>query len=1180
MKVLSCLALGLCAILVHADVDVKFSEAWSIQGKILKKDTQNSGMLSYWNQQDKEHKPLEDAKLSIENGVLKIDSSACKADKDGRYGYFILSLGASSKAADPSSYSNRLMKTAVEIKSDRPVHLELSPMYEAEKKTAFIRGVDKLSETDWKNLDYEFKLPKGISSEPVFRLTFTEPCVLWIKTASLNPVEHKKTQTISGNQILNGGAEREFYGVSASRFKELYNNSFRDYLGNIHTKDMQVCLDDKEAASGKFSFRLEGRLEDQKNRPFVSYFLFNPVKFTLGARSVINFKAKAQKNGSTLMLKLALCPSLGYIKTFRLSSEWKSYSFEVPDFGKDVNYYTKAPNEQLYPMFWTDSTVWLDDVCYWQGSEEIEYSDPAPVAVAGEISNTYIKLGAPLTASMHLHNNSGETQKLKIDYELKDVLGNIVMTGKSIDKVLSPNQSSDEEIRIIAEKRGAQTLNVYVESEGKKIRHGFLFGVIGPESGLVKRLAIDCDPSASGEFLLPFFRDMRVGTSRSWASSNGTRSVYAQKTLHDAGIRTLLNIGYGLPYVENSFAPKDLSPWTQFLRSEILPHKDDIDVYEILNEPNIWNGYRKNPAPERLCEMTPELYVETVKIAGEIIKTVDPDAKIAGPTPCTCDVPFIERVLKAGGDKYIDIITEHPYRSNPEMPDLYKDMERLTNVLKNYGDKPHWATETGFQTEGMLNDNEMTDASRNAMFKNIRNMLSAFAGGAEVYTIFALNPWNFGYNYNLAAFGTTGRIYDIAPQPVLFAMRAIADLIGDAKPCGRIYLGYDFKCYLFDSGKERIAAIWRWNGAPGRIQSTAEGTFYDIMGNPIADKEISVGPSPVYFKTSLPVEAAKKLCASFNPDGNKVTYQTRLFINAQNSFDVAITNAGTKELNGTAEIVLDNKKQSVRIEKIYPGSDFKASFITDKPISSKIQSAELNIDLNGKKVSEKIELRALFSPHAKQKITIDGNLDDWKNIPGVTLNAEENRYSMKNAVWTSGDKSITAEFKSSWDENYFYLAVLVKKDSFNPGSRSASKIWDGDSLQVAFDPLRNALKKNMSYDDDDFEYSLGSFNGSAAVYRAIASSDKYDSLFKATGLIDKGEVQLSVNQLPGKIIYEAAFAKRAVSPFKLEAGSSARFNMIVNIHNGKERIGWLELTPGIGTLPKNPGEFMDIVLEP
>ena len=96
------------------------------------------------------------------------------------------------------------------------------------------------------------------------------------------------------------------------------------------------------------------------------------------------------------------------------------------------------------------------------------------------------------------------------------------------------------------------------------------------------------------------------------------------------------------------------------------------------------------------------------------------------------------------------------------------------------------------------------------------------------------------------------------------------------------------------------------------------------------------------------------------------------------------------------------------------------------------------------------------------------------------------------------------------------------------------------------------------------------------VYRNVASLSLYDSLNKSIGEL-KGEVQAAIRTEPGRTIYEIRFVPRSVSPFVLKAGSSMRFNVIVNMNNGRERIGWLQLTPGIGEA-KKPGLFMDLLL--
>ena len=100
-------------------------------------------------------------------------------------------------------------------------------------------------------------------------------------------------------------------------------------------------------------------------------------------------------------------------------------------------------------------------------------------------------------------------------------------------------------------------------------------------------------------------------------------------------------------------------------------------------------------------------------------------------------------------------------------------------------------------------------------------------------------------------------------------------------------------------------------------------------------------------------------------------------------------------------------------------------------------------------------------------------------------------------------------------------------------------------------------------------------NDSNPVYSAL-----HDSLPKNSGIVDPLEVPFAVRKYSDRIVYEAAFSRRAVSPFKLIPYSTMRASLIVNLNNGKERVGFLELTPGIGQQPKRPDQWMDLVLLP
>ena len=100
-----------------------------------------------------------------------------------------------------------------------------------------------------------------------------------------------------------------------------------------------------------------------------------------------------------------------------------------------------------------------------------------------------------------------------------------------------------------------------------------------------------------------------------------------------------------------------------------MKYKGLIEIYESTNESNL------------IPYITPEKDVEGMRLLRETVKSIDPAAKIAGPASCHTDLPWTESVLAKGGAKYLDIITEHPYRNSPEYPDLALEMQNWRKVI-------------------------------------------------------------------------------------------------------------------------------------------------------------------------------------------------------------------------------------------------------------------------------------------------------------------------------------------------------------------------------------------------------------------------------------------------------------------------------------------------------------------
>ena len=185
---------------------------------------------------------------------------------------------------------------------------------------------------------------------------------------------------------------------------------------------------------------------------------------------------------------------------------------------------------------------------------------------------------------------------------------------------------------------------------------------------------------------------------------------------------------------------------------------------------------------------------------------------------------------------------------------------------------------------------------------------------------------------------------------------------------------------------------------------------------------------------------------------------------------------------------------------------------------------------------------------------------------------------MKLAPWTPQEDRIDAGLRFGWDDDFLYLAVEVGKAGVVENPVGPSGLWGGDSLQIAFDPLRNATKELQGYQDDDYEFAAGLWQGRPVVYMHRAAAALYDSVDKQLGVVPAVKSAIRVEN--GRTVYELAFPRLLVSPFRLQAGSAMRFSVLVNVNNGKGRAGWLELTPGIGQTPKLPGNFIDLILLP
>jgi hypothetical protein len=188
-----------------------------------------------------------------------------------------------------------------------------------------------------------------------------------------------------------------------------------------------------------------------------------------------------------------------------------------------------------------------------------------------------------------------------------------------------------------------------------------------------------------------------------WASSEPSQACpYAVSTPGCAAPTSDLNSGDNM--------------WKEFVTA-IVKHSlssSDLHIayYEMWNEPDLTRNWTGTPA--QLAQM--------VKDAYTIIHTLDPSAKVIGPTPSTANqygVHFLPDYYAGGGANAQDIVGIHAYlyngsnfASNPS--GITTTISQLQKLMSTYGisSKPIWFTEGSWA--GSTTGPVLTDAQKSA----------------------------------------------------------------------------------------------------------------------------------------------------------------------------------------------------------------------------------------------------------------------------------------------------------------------------------------------------------------------------------------------------------------------------------------------------------------------------------
>jgi hypothetical protein len=120
------------------------------------------------------------------------------------------------------------------------------------------------------------------------------------------------------------------------------------------------------------------------------------------------------------------------------------------------------------------------------------------------------------------------------------------------------------------------------------------------------------------------------------------------------------------------------------VRAYVERFKGRVKYWQVMSEPD---NHQTNPTQ----------YVAIVKRLYPLIKSIDPNAQVLGPTVTCINLPWYEEFYRLGGGPNVDILTFHDYEGHETIDEVHWRWKfgELRKLMARYGDgnKPFWQTE-------------------------------------------------------------------------------------------------------------------------------------------------------------------------------------------------------------------------------------------------------------------------------------------------------------------------------------------------------------------------------------------------------------------------------------------------------------------------------------------------------
>lgn len=594
--------------------------------------------------------------------------------------------------------------------------------------------------------------------------------------------------------------------------------------------------------------------------------------------------------------------------------------------------------------------------------------------------------------------------------------------------------------------------------------------------------------------LLGFRVDRVIKGAHIWKSKDDFRKDYFKDEFDNKrkyGMNLFYCLHLGIPWAEKApgkkYLLKDMNIWAEYCKKMYKNYGDFVYAWEIENEPNA--GHAAVPPAE---------YVEFLKVSYKAFKEVDPDCIVVGGAGCPGFLNYYEKVYKAGGAKYFDVLSLHNYGFDPIKSFKEKRLiKRAIEQLKKYRGEvvPVWNSESGFQNiargpdnRPMTEDVMMRDFPRTIKSKSgpavlklympttiesvrrnyqIQAILLDLAAGCEKYTLLAST-----HSYLPIYKGSKWQPSELTP-----ALAALNSILIPSKSVKEIVLSADTDAGALITGKDnKHTAVFFSDETPTlSFKVDRSGTFkgMDINGNPLTfeagdDKilTVKVGAAATYIfdvpETISQVSFMEILNTPTDlPENGKITGTLKVMNPLKEKLSAEIIQVPPQD--ATIEL------SATRVD-LEPGKSIEIPFVLD---GKKLKRRRYSLGFKLKTANSQLgKLSYYFDSEGVMQMvkeTKTNNPNWWKNIEPEVADQEINVAKGKpvpGVPWAPqwrGKEDLSFTSRLSWTDNKEILIRIDVVDNvlFPAPKDEKKRIFFYDCVEVFFDGRSLAKRSDL-----------------------------------------------------------------------------------------------------------------------